>query len=123
MRMNVRDDLAKNTDYLMVFRQLSQQEVAKLGGTSQRSVSNTRNKESRDSQLSTIASIAKGLKVSPWVMLLPHDELKKYVEKGALDFIQNYFSASSHGREIIAAVAESHAKSHHNNLPDDPPEK
>lgn len=123
MSMNVRDDLAKNTDYLLGISGLAQLAAAKAGGISQRSVSNAQNKESRDLQLSTIAGLAKAFKVLPWVMLLPHDELKQYVEKGALSIIQNYFASSSDSRKIIAAVAESHAKPHHNNPPDDPLEK
>ena len=122
MKMNVHSALAENTEYLMKARSLTQQRVADAGGLSQRSVSNARNK-TRDLQISTIAGLAKAFKLPPWVMLLPNEELKQYAQNGALDFIQNYFSASPHGREIIAAVAESHSKPHRNNPSDDPPEK
>ena len=121
--MNVLEDIAENTKYLEnLLNFTSQKAIGDAGNISQRSVGNARD-GFKDLQVSTIVGLAKAFKVPTWVMLLPHDELKKYVEKGALDFIQNYFSASSHGREIIAAVAESHAKPHRNNLPDDPPEK
>jgi len=120
--MNVHNDLAVNTDYLMDMRGLKQQGVADAGGLSQRSVSNARNK-ARDQQLSTVAGLAKAFKVPPWVMLLPNDELKQYVESGALSVIQNYLVVPPHIREIIAQVAESHARSHHNNPLGGPLEK
>lgn len=124
MWMSLRDDIAENAKYLEDFLEFSSQTaIGNAGGIAQRSVGYARTKGTRDMTIKTISGLAKAFKVPPWTMLLPPDELKQYAEEGALSIIQNYFAASSHGREIIAAVAESHAKPHRSNPPDDPPEK
>lgn len=106
-----KDILAKNVDFIIRKRDLSEVRLSKLTGgeVAPKTINNIRNGR-KAASVDTVELLAKALRLEPWQLLTPNliDELKGGTCFGRL--YKSYIQAPPEGREIISQLAEREAQ-------------
>lgn len=99
--------IADNTSKLKSHLSMSQKDIAKKAGLSQRTVSNALNPGSVDSlTMESIEKLAECFGIEPYQLLIPNLPIEELLSKRIQKVIECYSQANPDGRENIARIAE-----------------
>ena len=105
---SIKKILSTNVDALMQKYEMTQTDLAKKSGVSQRHISNIKNGKT-GAGVDKVAKIAAVFKRPAWVLLL-HDMPLEILDSDALpELVKNYRHSNKYGREAIDAYASREA--------------
>lgn len=107
-RPSTRDTIAENLRVLMEMANMTQAQLAKKSGLSQRQISNVLNKQT-GCGIEAADAMARVFNLNGWQLLMPHLPKEILTSPTLGRLVESYVRASPDGRDMINRVAEREA--------------
>lgn len=111
-RQNAYETFVKNLRYLIVAKNMTQTELAKLSGVAQKTISNILSVEKGQiPSVETADKLASAFGLAGWHLLMPNLTTELITSMAIEDLISNYVRATDDGRKVIDTIAQREATS------------